>query len=74
MLSRLLALVSPSVPEVSAAALEAEMASVRPLLLLDIRATEQFTSGHLPGARHVPSGTLEAVSADLNPDEPVVVY
>lgn len=44
--------------------------------LIDVRETEEFESGHLPGARHVPRGYLESRIEGTVPDRetPVVLY
>ena len=36
--------------------------------LVDVRETEEFASGHLPGARHVPRGYLESRIEGAVPD------
>src|SRR5947209_6192530 len=44
--------------------------------LVDVRETEEFNSGHLPGARHVPRGYLESRIEGAVPDrsQRVVLY
>jgi rhodanese-related sulfurtransferase len=43
-------------------------------LVLDVRSAEEFASGHVPGARHVPYDQVEARVAELGPPREVVVY
>jgi rhodanese-related sulfurtransferase len=43
-------------------------------LVLDVRSAEEFASGHVPGARHVPYDQVEARLAELGPPREVVVY
>lgn len=42
--------------------------------LLDIRPSDEFQAGHLPGAINVPLGELEAHLADLPRDHEIVAY
>ncbi len=44
-------------------------------LLVDVRTTTEFGSGHLPGAINVPLQDLAKRSVELEPkDQPIVVY
>ncbi len=43
------------------------------LLVLDVREPEEWASGHLAGALHIPLGTLPDRIADLDPQTPTVV-
>jgi rhodanese-related sulfurtransferase/DNA-binding transcriptional ArsR family regulator len=43
-------------------------------VVLDVRPAEEFAAGHLPGARSVPLGLLDATLADLPRGEPIVAY
>ena len=36
--------------------------------IVDVRETEEFAAGHLPGARHVPRGYLESRIEGIVPD------
>lgn len=42
--------------------------------VIDVREPDEFASGHVPGARQVPLGTMHDVPLDGARDEPVVVY
>jgi len=60
---------------------EIDPSDVQPLLddgvaLIDVRETEEFATGHLPGARHVPRGFLETRIEGTVPDrsQRVIVY
>ncbi len=37
-------------------------------VIVDVRETEEFTAGHIPGARHVPRGYLESRIEGAVPD------
>src|ERR1700677_5163225 len=45
-------------------------------VLIDVRETEEFTTGHIPGAKHVPRGYLQSRIEGVVPDRgtPVVLY
>ena len=45
-------------------------------VVIDVRETEEFEAGHLPGAKHVPRGYLESRVEGVAPDhsQPVVLY
>jgi sulfur-carrier protein adenylyltransferase/sulfurtransferase len=45
-------------------------------VLIDVRETEEFGAGHIPGARHVPRGYLESRIEGAVPDRatPIVLY
>jgi rhodanese-related sulfurtransferase len=42
--------------------------------LVDVRTEDEFTAGHIPGARHVPLPDLRSEAAGLDQARPVVVY
>ena len=42
--------------------------------VLDVRPTDEFTLGHLPGAVNIPLDDLEARLADLDPEQEIVAY
>jgi hydroxyacylglutathione hydrolase len=42
--------------------------------VLDVRSRQEFEAGHVPGARHVPLGELQAALQTLPSDRPVVVH
>ena len=74
MLARLLTRFRGPVREITADALAAELEAASPPVLIDIRSTEQFTAGHLPGAVHIPAARLPAAAAGLNRSAPTVIY
>jgi len=57
--------------EIDPAWLEEHLAEVQ---VVDVREADEFDGplGHLPGAVHIPLGTLAARAAELAPDQPVV--
>jgi len=70
-----------TVREIEHAQIEAEMPDA---LFVDVRETDEWESGHIPGARHLPLGSLEASADPQSPsaapaliarrDDPIVVY
>ena len=42
--------------------------------VLDVRPTDEFLAGHIPGAISVPLSELEQKMADLPPDREIVAY
>jgi rhodanese-related sulfurtransferase len=42
--------------------------------LVDVRTTEEFDAGHVPGARHLPLEQVQGRAGDLDRDKPVVFY
>lgn len=42
--------------------------------LVDVRGEASYAAGHLPGAAHVPSGSIDETVADSLPDGLLVVY
>lgn len=43
-------------------------------ILLDLRPTEEFAAGHLPGARSLPFSELDSRLDEIPRDRPVIVY
>src|ERR1700689_3332506 len=67
--------------QVKAGITEVDPSAVNELLgdgvaIVDVRETEEFATGHLPGARHVPRGYLESRIEGVVPDrhQRVVLY
>jgi rhodanese-related sulfurtransferase len=44
------------------------------VLLLDVRPTEEFEAGHIPGAISIPPDELESRAAELPRDRTIVAY
>ncbi len=72
----LLADVKREIREASPADVKKRLDANEPVTLLDVREPEEWQGGHLPGAVHIPRGTLEMKVGNAVPDPkaPVVVY
>ncbi len=72
----LLAQVKAEIDEVSTPDVHARLDDGDAPLFLDVRETEEWQEGHLPGAVHVPRGNLESRIEALVPDKgrEIVVY
>jgi hypothetical protein len=46
----------------------------RPLMLVDVRSTEEYNAGHLPKARSIPLAVLPRRLSEIPRDIPVVLY
>ncbi len=44
------------------------------LVLLDVRGSSEWASGHVPGAQHIPLGELPARAGELPRDKPVALF
>ena len=42
--------------------------------LVDVRQSEEYEQGHLPGARLIPVGALPNRLGELDPNKPTIVY
>ena len=45
-----------------------------PPVLIDVRSAEDYHSGHIPGARHIPVDDVLASLDEIRRDRPVVTY
>jgi thioredoxin 1 len=61
------------VREIDARTLAVWIASGRAPYVVDVRTAEEFSSGHIPGAHHVPIDRLRAATDALPRGEPVFV-
>lgn len=43
-------------------------------ILLDVRQPQEYSSGHMPGAKLIPVGDLESRLNELQPEQPIIVY
>jgi rhodanese-related sulfurtransferase len=68
------ACVAGEVAEISPEELLARTGEPGAPLILDVRSGEEFASGRVPGARHVPYDEVPARLAELGPPREVVVY
>ena len=68
--------VKESIEEIDAARAHDLLDADEPPLLLDVRERDEWDEGHLPGAVHIPRGSLESRVEAAVPDRsrPVVVY
>lgn len=48
--------------------------SKTPHLLVDVRTADEFTGGHIKGARNVPVQEMERKLRELPKDKPVILY
>ena len=62
------------VPEISVAALQVELTSDQPPLLLDVREPFEWNQVRIPGARHIPMNDLPNRLAELPKASPIVVF
>lgn len=46
----------------------------QPVTFLDVRESDEFEAGHLPGARNIPYHRVESIADELPYDRPIVVY
>lgn len=68
------AVAAPSAPAPKVAAREAFRSLERgEVAVLDVRSQREYDAGHIPGALHIPLGTLEARLNEL-PQKPLVVH
>lgn len=44
------------------------------VILLDLRDTDEYMTGHLPGAKHIPAADLARRIEELPPDTPILAY
>lgn len=44
------------------------------VLYLDVRQPKEYERGHLPGAKLIPIGDLERRLAELDPEQPTIIY
>ena len=64
------------ITEISAQQVYADFKADKAVVLLDVRTSNEFTNGHLPGAVNVPRGLLEFKIEKMVPDRstPIVIY
>ncbi len=43
-------------------------------ILLDVRQPQEYTAGHMPGAKLIPVGELESRWTELPLKQPIIVY
>ena len=50
------------------------LSAERPPTVIDVRGTEEYTAGYIPGAWHIPGDELAARLDEIPRDRPVVTY
>ena len=60
-----------SVPRISPAELQKRLPTV---VLIDVRAADNYTFAHIPGAMHIPLSFIEQEAPYLPKDKPIVTY
>lgn len=43
-------------------------------IFLDVRSSDAFAAGHIPGAINIPLGEIEARMSELDPDDWIITY
>lgn len=51
-----------------------EMKTVPGAVLLDVRETDEYREGHIPGSVHLPLGDLSKAAQRFQPDTPIYVH
>lgn len=66
----------PPTPSITAESLLEDSKLPVPPVILDVRTTEEFAAGHVPGAIHHPVGDIEADASSIGVarDQRIVVY
>jgi rhodanese-related sulfurtransferase len=59
---------------VSPEELRRQQASGRGLTVIDVRDAEEYATGHVPGAIHIPADELPRRLGEIPRDRPVVTY
>ena len=68
--------IKPQINEVSIDEAEDLLHAIVPPTLIDVRDADEFVTGHLPNAKHISKGWIEAKinTAVPNKDTPVILY
>lgn len=69
-----IAMASTSMPSLTIDELFDEQAAGKTPFLLDVRRDQEFASGHLKGAVHIPLSDLSSRILEVPKDKPIVVY
>jgi len=64
---------SGDIQDIDPRELEARLHEDSRLVVLDVRELWEFRNGHVPGAKHVPLGELQARIGELDPNQPIAV-
>jgi rhodanese-related sulfurtransferase len=71
MLNRLLHR-TPSVPEMTVSALSDDITAGNDIQIIDVREADEWRTGHIRQARHIPLGELGQRASEIDPSRPVV--
>ena len=72
MLNRLLG-AKPAIPEIDVATLAGDQAAGKDIQIVDVRESNEWAAGHLPGAVVIPLGEIAHRARELDQTRPVVV-
>lgn len=64
---------NPTVPEISSQEAQERIASAERPFVLDVREPDEYASGHIPGSKLIPLGTLPNHLDELPKDQPIIV-
>lgn len=64
---------TPSVPEITPQEAQDRIASAERPFVLDVREPDEYASGHIPGSKLIPLGTLPNHLDELPKDQPIIV-
>ena len=62
-----------TVPEISSQEAQERIASAERPFVLDVREPDEYASGHIPGSKLIPLGTLPNHLDELPKDQPIIV-
>lgn len=66
-------LAAPPAAEIRADEVLRRLEAGEKLTVIDVREAHEFARGHIPGARHIPLGQLQARLGELDPAREIVV-
>src|SRR3989338_8141507 len=64
----------PKAPYILPQAVRAWQAEGRPFTFIDVRAPEEYSAGHIPGAINIPYDDIERRELEVDKNKPQVVY
>jgi rhodanese-related sulfurtransferase len=63
---------TPTVPEMTPSALAGEIAAGNDIQIIDVREADEWRTGHIREARHIPLGQLGQRASEIDPTRPVI--